>query len=405
MSTRIIAPLRAFLVALALFAGAARAELPATLSGSWYDPVQAGHGLSIEMLGGDRAIAYWFVYDELGAPVHLYLDGRVEGRTILGPAYLARGMRFGTFDRGGLALGHWGELAIAFESCDRARLRYDANGPAGGQQFGRGDIALSRLSSIGELACAPNTFPFVAPGVYRGLYESTPSIDAPMRGLVDGNGRLWATSGTTSAIVTIGPTTIQTSGPYAPVVVGAAPRHADTGIVADAVSYHSIEPNAPPPQGHPRSLQIAFAAERVSGRSDLRPFEPLLDFALDRDAAATARVAHPWTLALLQRRHYAFEVNGTMPGRWLVRLGGYGFCLAPELSNDCTWYGEITVADEARSEFTFVLRGPSEPGVRVAQSQPVHYRGTGWIEWNGDVPAEIVLVADGPFGVVARLVE
>ena len=403
MSTHFFAPLRAFLVALALFAGAARADLPASLSGSWYDPVHAGHGFSIEMLGGNRAIAYWFVYDEHGAPVHLYLDGRVEDRTIRGPAYLARGMRFGTFDRSAFALGHWGELAITFDSCDRARLGYDANGPAGGPQFGRGDIALSRLASIGELACAPNTFPRVEPGVYRGRYAVASGIDAPMRGLVDRDGRVWATSETVQRIASVGPTAIQVEGPYSPVVVSRAARHTDSGVVADAFSYSSIEPNAPPPQGRD-IVTVTAAGSRVARRADPGPFGPRLDFSLDRDAAASARAAHPWTPSLLQRRDFSFEVSGTRVERWLVRLGGYGYCLARELANDCTWYGELVLADESSSVFTFVLHGPSEP-MRAAQLQPVRYRGTGWIEWNGDVPAEIVLVADGPLGIVARLVE
>lgn len=381
---------------LCLASTAAHAALPATVSGSWYDPVHAGHGLSVEMLGGDRAIAYWFVYDERGAPLHLYLDGTISGRTIAGPAYLARGMRFGTFDPATLALGHWGEIAITFDSCDSARLRFDANGPAGGPQFGRGDIALSRLSSIGELECAPNTFPAVATGVYSGQQRHSSGLTSPMRGLVDRAGRLWATSGTVKVADGSG-------GLYAPIVVGGTPRYSGDATVARAVAYESFVPYESLSPMFERELPVVFDGERVAGTSDVSFLAPRLDFALQRDAAATARLDHAWTLPALFRRTFAFDVHGRVPQRWVVRLGGYNFCLEPEGSTACLWLGELVVAEPGRSVFTFTLRGPAAPSGPSAAFQPVRYRGTGWIEWRGDEPAELVLVADGPLGIVARL--
>ena len=388
--------LSSVVVALVAFASTAQAALPPTLSGSWFDPVHAGHGFSIEMLEGDRAIAYWFVYDEHGAPVHLYLDGRVDGRTIEGPAYLARGMRFGAFDPATRSLGHWGELSITFDSCTAARLRYDANGPAGGPRFGRGDIALARLASIGELECEPNTFPAVATGIYRGLQRHSSGLVSPMRGLVDRAGRLWASSETINDGA-------GSTGGYAPVVVGATPRFSGDATVARAVAYESSVPYESLPATFERVLTVAFEGERVAGTSDVSLLAPRLDFALQRDAAASASVDHAWTLQAFFQRTFAFDVHGRLPQRWVIRLGGYSFCLGPAGSTTCLWLGNLVVPEPGRSVFTFTLRGPAEPGGPNAQLQPIRYRGTGWIEWRGDDPAELVLVADGPLGIVARL--
>ena len=37
-------------------------DIKPSLSGSWYNPDQDGHGLSIEVLDENRTLVYWYVY-------------------------------------------------------------------------------------------------------------------------------------------------------------------------------------------------------------------------------------------------------------------------------------------------------------------------------------------------------
>lgn len=114
----------AILAALA-FTHSATAGLPGSMSGTWYNPAQSGHGLSLDVLAADRAVAIWHVFDADGQPVTLYIDGHLDGRLLTGPAYAPVGMRFGSFDPAELQLPVWGQVAIDFSSCDQAQLELE----------------------------------------------------------------------------------------------------------------------------------------------------------------------------------------------------------------------------------------------------------------------------------------
>lgn len=380
--------LRAFalLVLLAASCGA-RAALPSTLSGSWFDPAHAGHGLSIELLDGDRALAYWFTYDPDGRPLHLLLDATVRDRTMRGPAYASRGLPFPGFDRAGYSLEAWGTIEITFSSCTAARLRFDASGPAGGPAYGRGDITLLRLASIGDLACAANTFPHAEPAVLLGE-----SAGVAYRALVDARGATWIAST---------PTPLLAGSNTAPSMVSGAPRHDDTAaaagaIVAEATARPGHAPEPLPEPGAPR----ARLARLRHGEGTL--FVDLLDgaapLALERDDDASVGVARPWESASLFGRSYDVRYETRVgPEVWTLDLSDDAFCLST-VRGACEWFGTIRVTERDRSVFEFELRGPASPG-RGAADGDVADRGTGWIEWRDDEPERIVLVGEN--GLVA----
>ncbi len=143
----------------------ATAQLPSGISGAWYNPAQSGHGLSVELHSPTKAIVFWMVYDPDGNPVHLYIDASVQGQSLGGPAYLSRGMRFGSFDRKEHQFLHWGEVNIKFLTCRDARLSYDASGPAG-EGYGEGQLPLQRLLGIAGLPCEGSS-------EYVGLYDGS----------------------------------------------------------------------------------------------------------------------------------------------------------------------------------------------------------------------------------------
>jgi hypothetical protein len=122
-------------------AGPAAAGLPAALDGSWYNPDQSGHGITIERVDHDSAVLFWHVFDPSGKPLTLYIDTRIEGDVMKGEVLAPTGMRFGRFEETELALPFWGRVELGFGDCTHATLKYDS--PLAG--YGRGEIPLTRL--------------------------------------------------------------------------------------------------------------------------------------------------------------------------------------------------------------------------------------------------------------------
>ena len=76
---------------LPLFFSLAHADIRPEHSGTWYNPDQSGHGLSIEVLDDERTIAFWFSYTPNGLPMFLEIIGVNDGHTVTGPAYYNEG--------------------------------------------------------------------------------------------------------------------------------------------------------------------------------------------------------------------------------------------------------------------------------------------------------------------------
>ncbi len=51
-----------------LLAATGQASLPGGISGHWYNPDQAGHGLSITLARPEFAVVVWHVFDTDGNP-------------------------------------------------------------------------------------------------------------------------------------------------------------------------------------------------------------------------------------------------------------------------------------------------------------------------------------------------
>ena len=172
----------------------AQAALPAGVSGSWYNPAQSGHGLSVQVLNPESALLYWYVYDRDGNPFFLYIEGRIHGQRIDGVAYAPSGMRWGDFDPQTLQKPVWGEVALEFSDCDNATLSWEANSP----DFGSGSMGVVRLSSVGTLSCqlAPVSESSLPGGLYSLVAsKARPGVTMTMPGVaaVDPQGVVWAT--------------------------------------------------------------------------------------------------------------------------------------------------------------------------------------------------------------------
>lgn len=121
-----------------------------SISGSWYDPSNSGQGIVVQRIAADRAIIYWFTYDDQGAPYWIFGDGLVTGDTLqIDQALTFSGPQFGqAFDTSALQQSIWGQLTLRF-SCSTASVEYVS--PQAG--FGSGSMPLSRLTTINGLAC------------------------------------------------------------------------------------------------------------------------------------------------------------------------------------------------------------------------------------------------------------
>ncbi len=65
-------------------------------SAGWHDPARSGEGFLLENIDGERAVVYWFTYDNDGEQRWLNGVGRIEGNRIRFPElFVTRGGRFG----------------------------------------------------------------------------------------------------------------------------------------------------------------------------------------------------------------------------------------------------------------------------------------------------------------------
>lgn len=373
--------MRDALIAIALAAaslhGSADAAVPSGISGTWYNAAQNGHGVSIEVIDETRVIAFWYVYDPNGQPVHLYIDGRINGRTINGTAYRASGMRFGRFDPATLNLDIWGQVDLDVLSCQSVRMRYRGNGPAGAG-YGTGEIALGRLSQLRDLPCEPA--PLVM-GRYRGQFAPTPTFSDPnLLAAVDEDGRLWATP-----TYLLGPRYVS-SNPAPPVLVS-TPIRDFSRVEVQALGNTGLDDEGAPGFPYLRSSQLVATVDTVEAprieASDAAS-NWLNSVQLELDAAASTRMLQPVPLAQLAQRAYRFTtLDQLVNTTYELSIAGDGStCLHLPADSSCHWYGSISVRNGQTAFFDFDLR-PSALLSHQFEGRPPLV-GRGWVERSGD---------------------
>lgn len=365
---------------------AADAAVPSGISGTWYNAAQNGHGVSIEILDDRRAIAFWYVYDAHGQPVHLYIDGRIEGRTIRGTAYRPSGMRFGQFDPATLNVDIWGQVDLDVLSCQNLRMRYRGNGPAG-SGYGDGEIALARLSQLKDLPCEPA--PLVT-GRYVGRFAPAPiGADPSLIAAVDEDGRLWATS-----TYLLGPRYVS-SNPAPPVLVG-MPISDFARVEVLALGNTGLDDEGAPGFPYLRSSNLAatvdateaprFAASDAQG-AWLRSIE------LVQDASASARMLQTVALSALAEHQYRFStLDQLVNTSYVLNIDAAGaVCLSTPGDSRCSWYGTLSLRNAQTAFFDFDLRPSALLGQAYSGRPPLV--GRGWVERDGnDQIAALVFV-------------
>jgi hypothetical protein len=120
-----------------------------THTGSWYNPSQSGHGLSVEVLDSETTIIYWYVYDTEGNPIFLVTDATNDGRTASGTTYYYSGMKFGEFNPDDNVQQVWGQASLTTDFCDSGTFDYSSTDPA----FGSGSIHMVKLTDVEGVKC------------------------------------------------------------------------------------------------------------------------------------------------------------------------------------------------------------------------------------------------------------
>jgi hypothetical protein len=143
-------------------------EIDKFTSGSWYNPAQKGHGLSVEVLDDGRTIAYWYTYSPTGHSLFLVGSGENQGSRVTLDTYGYDGMKFGEFDPDENTQYYWGTMTLDFHDCNSATLTYSSTFTYGDEEFGSGTIPLTKLASINGMQCSPEP----VAGLYQGNFYS-----------------------------------------------------------------------------------------------------------------------------------------------------------------------------------------------------------------------------------------
>jgi hypothetical protein len=370
-----------------------RAALPPGISGTWYNPAQSGHGVSIEVLDDERVLAFWYVYDLAGNPVHLYLDGRIEDRRIVATAHLSRGMRFGVFNPAEHQLLRWGSVTLDFSSCDAAQLSYVADGVFA--SYGSGTLPLQRLSRISGVGCSltPAAAPVLAPGLMMGRWERRSGLDgaAPeLQGAIDARGRLWAApryaiDSTYQAFRFAPPVLLGESGSTTTLTVHAAYNEAFSGA-------------RPRSNGFALPLQVVPDGSGLLRASATSEFDPnLLDrVAFERDSGGRDPLRDDdFDPARLVGKSFRFDVYTVffLPSFTVRFLDRDSFCI--DTYRPCEFTGEAGAVDENLAMFDVTL---------VDTRSQATFAGKAWYRADQDV---LVMAAEdglSGLGFVARAV-
>jgi hypothetical protein len=125
-----------------------------SFSGAWFDPDHEGEGFIVEVLGGDRALVYWFTYQADGSQRWMLGVGDIEANKVVIDEMLdSHGARFGDhFDPDDVVLQQAGSFSITFLDCASALVNYSIDG--------RGDHQkTTRLTSVLGHGCGRNEQP------------------------------------------------------------------------------------------------------------------------------------------------------------------------------------------------------------------------------------------------------
>jgi hypothetical protein len=113
---------------------AGAAAISSGYSGMWYDPARSGEGLQLDILDADKAVVYWFTYDDSGKQRWFGGIGQIAhgsaGDSIQFPdMYVTQGGKFGAgFNPDDVKFQTVGNVSLTFSDCNNGTFKYTAFG-------------------------------------------------------------------------------------------------------------------------------------------------------------------------------------------------------------------------------------------------------------------------------------
>ncbi|WP_332024482.1 plastocyanin/azurin family copper-binding protein [Rudaea sp.] len=121
------------------------------LTGTWYNNTQSGQGFNVEVLANNLIGAFWYVFDDTGHNLFLIGVGNYSGNTAtFNVAETTGGFFPPAFDSTKITRPPWGTLSFTFTDCNNGTVTWT---PIDTTHFSGGTLAITRLTSVGGLAC------------------------------------------------------------------------------------------------------------------------------------------------------------------------------------------------------------------------------------------------------------
>ena len=127
--------------------------ISATVSGSWYNPQQSGHGFLLQVVPPNTILAYWFVYTPDGtAQSWVVGSGSFDpaSDTVTIEGFQDSGAKFPpNFNTTDITQTDWGSLTFTFAACNSATMSWVSKLPA----YGSGSMPISKIVDVAGLPC------------------------------------------------------------------------------------------------------------------------------------------------------------------------------------------------------------------------------------------------------------
>lgn len=122
-----------------------------SMSASWFNPAEGGHGIMIHLLDANTAWMCWFAFNNAGDPVWICSLGTVDGDTItFEDAFTVEGGAFPpNFDPDMIVEVPWGTIVVVFTGCNEGSMTWTTNVPG----FQSGSMPLTRLTTLWGANC------------------------------------------------------------------------------------------------------------------------------------------------------------------------------------------------------------------------------------------------------------
>ena len=122
-----------------------------SMSASWFNPAESGHGIMIHLLDDTTAWMCWFTFNNAGEPVWICSLGIISGDTItFENAFMLEGGFFPpNFNPALIVEVPWGSIVVVFTSCDAGTMTWTTSAAG----FQSGSMPLARLTTLWGNTC------------------------------------------------------------------------------------------------------------------------------------------------------------------------------------------------------------------------------------------------------------